>query len=94
MEYTKGEWILDFSEEHNGVVSIYVPKKGTIARIYTRSCDNYKANANLIASAPELYEALEDIVEQAEKTKIMLPADLADSIRVFGRQVLAKAEGK
>ena len=59
MEYTKGEWILDFTEEHNGVVSVYVPKEGTIARIHTRSCDNYVANAHLIAQAPRLYEASE-----------------------------------
>jgi hypothetical protein len=52
------------------------------------------ANARLIAAAPEMYEALRDIIEQAERTKMMLPADLADAIRVFGRAALAKAEGR
>jgi len=67
MEYTKGEWILDFSEEHNGVISIYVPKKGTVAKIFTRSCDDYEANAHLIAAAPSLYEALKHIITGKRK---------------------------
>ena len=50
-------------------------------------------NPTLIASLPDVYEALKDIVEQADKTRVMLPADLADSIRVFGKQALAKAGG-
>ena len=40
----------------------------------------------------ELLEALRDIVEQAEKTKIMLPADLADSINIFGKQAIKNAK--
>jgi len=58
MEYTKGKWIINFSEERNGTISVYVPLRGTVARIYTRSCDDYKANAHLIAAAPDMYEAL------------------------------------
>ena len=42
----------------------------------------------------DLREALEDIIEQAEKTHLPLGADLADSIRVFGKQALAKVRGK
>lgn len=42
----------------------------------------------------DLYEALEDIINQAEATHLPIGADLADSIRVFGKQALAKAEGK
>lgn len=50
--------------------------------------------ANVIAAAPELMEALREIVEQFERTRMSVPADLADSIRVFGKAALAKAEGK
>jgi hypothetical protein len=42
----------------------------------------------------DMYEALEDIIEQADKTKMPLGADLADSIRVFGKQAIAKAKGR
>jgi hypothetical protein len=42
-------------------------------------------------AAPELLEALKDIVQQSET--LALPADLADAIRVFGKAAIAKAEG-
>lgn len=52
----------------------------------------FERNALLLVSAPRLLEALEDIIEQAEKTRLPLGADLADSIRVFGRQAVAVAK--
>ena len=55
--------------------------------------DENNANAHLIAAAPDLLEALEDIVKQFEKTIFMTGPDLADSIRVFGKQAIAKARG-
>ena len=52
-----------------------------------------KAMTDFAASEKaELLEALKDIVEQAEKTKTMLPADLADSINIFGKQAIKNAE--
>lgn len=60
----------------------------------TRATREMHANGYLMAAAPDMYEALRDIVEQAEKTMLPIPADLADSIRVFGRAALEKAEGK
>ncbi len=52
-----------------------------------------EADAHLIASAPDMYEALKEIIELDEQTRLPMGADLADSIRVFGKQALAKAEG-
>jgi hypothetical protein len=40
-----------------------------------------------------MYEALRDVVELAERSKMALPPDLADAIRVFARTALSKAEG-
>ena len=60
---------------------------------------DYDDNARVVycskhRAAPDMYQALKDIIEQAEKTHLPIGADLADSIRVFGKQALAKAEGK
>lgn len=74
----------------NGFERICVVRDRT-KRDYSDEDYRSQANATLIAAAPELLEALQDIVEQAGKTKMMLPADLADSIRVFGRAAISKA---
>jgi len=49
--------------------------------------------ANLAKAAPKMAEALEDIIAQAAKTRLMMGVDLADSIKVFGKQALAEAKG-
>ena len=42
----------------------------------------------------DMYEALEDIINQAKKTKIPIPADLADSIHILGERSLRMARGE
>ena len=42
--------------------------------------------------AAGLITAAEDVVRQAAKARIMLPADLADSIRVFLKPALDEAK--
>lgn len=63
-------------------------------KVLRRVTREMHADGYLMSAAPDMYEALCDIVEQAEKTMMPIPADLADSIRVFGRAALRKAEGK
>lgn len=48
-------------------------------------------NTELKAINMDLVEALEDIVNQAKNTKMAIPADLSDSIRIFGDKALRKA---
>lgn len=51
------------------------------SELILRACNNHA----------KLLEALKDIVQQAELTRAMLPPDLADSIRIFGKQAIAEA---
>ncbi|HRY33427.1 MAG TPA: hypothetical protein P5531_10715 [Bacteroidales bacterium] len=53
--------------------------------------DENEANMRLIAAAPDLLDALIDIIEQFECTTIDVGADLADSIRIFGRKAVHQA---
>jgi len=62
-------------------VKLYMPDAVEVIR-----CPMHRA-------AKQMLEALKDVVEQADKTSMMLPADLADSIRVFGHAAIAKAGG-
>ncbi len=54
--------------------------------IYRES--NARGIVHFVNNSPSLVEALRDIVEQFEKTNVMVGADLSDSIRVFGKNAL------
>jgi len=93
MEYSKGEW------KRSKQGWLIRTNDERICKVCHTAGENgqdeiAEANANLISAAPELCEALEDIINQAEATHLPLGADLADSIRVFGKQAVAKAKGK
>jgi len=64
-------------DANGGFATIYIGRK--------------KYPARMIAAFPAVLEALQDIVEQYEASRLSVGADLADSIRVFGKQALAKA---
>jgi len=96
MDYTKGGWKVTetpyarvVTDDGVGIANYYDSDFTKRPRFWQA-----KVNATLGAAAPEMYEALKDIIEQAEKTHLPIGADLADSIRVFGKQAIAKAEGK
>ena len=96
MNYTKGEWgvinnmtyLREFPEGHIQIAADGL--RDNIAIIPSR-WGNPQANANLIAAAPDMYEALKEIVSDL--------TDIGDC-RVTNNsfnlalQALAKAEGK
>ena len=97
MKYTKGKWETVFGEDRgNGEFVVYQGDTGTICRGDNEMID-WKANARLISAAPELYEALNNLVELATKqldqsatNEGMENCDCLASARA----ALAKAEGR
>lgn len=53
------------------------------------SCEEYEANIDILSAAPELYEALESLIERIEKS----PQSLYPAIE-YGKNALAKARGE
>ncbi len=104
MPHTPGPWIVT-KENGGGWPGHRIAMPGrmrdgarTVAITYRQNSEpewvaEDEANARLIAAAPELLEALEDIIEQADLTLFRIGPDLADSIRVFGKPAVAKAKG-
>ena len=88
MNHTKGEW------ERGGQVIYKKDGKSIIATVnYIGMEEEGKANANLIAAAPKLYEALKELVQLVED---MNRGDYnMDSYTLQpAKQALAKAEGR
>ncbi len=95
MNYTKGEWT-------NVAKGIIDQLDRTIAILIDGSYEEKRANANLIAAAPDMYEALKAMLEGSE----IAPLRPDEPIRVWERampseeailmgfKALAKAKGK
>ena len=98
-KHTPGPWIIRYAKN---ITAIGTPKgemqlslHGVYNGLKPLSVDlhEWKANANLIAAAPAMYEALQTLVEYLSA---QVPADTLDDWKhVFAaRQALAQAEGK
>lgn len=75
---TKGNWSIDDIGISNGMApSVLVDKVNTICTVYGENQEASEANAKLIASAPELLEALQMVTTQFQ--------DLLDSL--YGKNI-------
>ena len=103
MEYTKGEW---FTEQSCGDAKLYQVFSNLNGKCYLmaslRPCRDAEANANLIAAAPDMYEALIRAFARVESLYESLldsghltdeDAHLTEQVRKVSNQALAKAEG-
>ena len=97
MEYTKGEWKVwihpdRIPPEGEGTWAIYIADEQSkaIAKVSNEDTNIMKANANLIASAPDLYEALKELATYRNAWKDVLGDKLTEMLT----KALAKAEGK
>ena len=93
-KFTKGPWTATYDSQLQAAIEIYntedriivavLPDRGTI-----EAMSEIEANANLIAAAPDMYEALETIERVAG---IGMMED--DPARVKARDALRKARGE
>jgi len=94
-KFTKGAWLVDpiakmtvVSENGRGITSISYSQNYDFDKVYAEN----KANAHLIAAAPELYDALVDARKQLEEcTQEFMGEDYNDPVI---NAVLAKARGE
>lgn len=99
MNYTKGEWKVDYGGTIGHIKAVSISGTPTVCRYApppdcasSITGEEIEANAHLIAAAPELYEALKFVTKTFEaycpEAKIH-----SDAIKA-ARYALAKAEGK
>jgi hypothetical protein len=97
-KFTKGEWV-EHPRAKGNVIELETGRMVATCNNYFTNMDNGKcveenhANAKLIIAAPVMLAALQNIVEQFEQIpeRFPFPVDLADSIRVFGKEAIKKA---
>ncbi len=87
--YTPGEWRAKATDEGHWLI---VCNKGLIADVYNH-IEGYEANAQLIAAAPDMYEALKAIIENRDVTRDHHVNKFFEAGQKVARAV-AKAEGK
>lgn len=82
-KWTPGPWRID------GSLAIYSADDSFIADVTYLTDEKEQANANLIAAAPELYEALNDLLNEAINGTVPLLAQIEKVSKV-----LRKARGE
>ena len=89
MTHTKGQWKYEVQDE-DGWYTVWTDYKGTGASIAENIGE--EANAQLIASAPELLEACKLLLEAVEEARI--DSDSWEYEYKKLQEVISKAEGK
>ncbi len=96
MSYTKGPWTV-YCDHYDGPIHrIEIVALGkTVARIYTSVPEQDMDNARLIASAPELLEALKGLyADQVDYLTINHLGGMDNHWMKAARAAISKAEGK
>ena len=93
MEYTKGEWKANYTGSK--LVSVDCSSRAEVVAIcgknkWIKTRDEQIANAHLIASAPDMYEALKELSNYHPKQGYEQWLILLNK----AQQAIAKAEGK
>lgn len=88
-KHTPGPW--QWTQHFDPTISIYKDGFGQIARLYDSSAGTGKANARLIAAAPDLLAALKSIAI-AWKDEVLVHDDQREAMRA-ATAAIAKATG-
>ena len=95
VKHTPGPW--QWTQHFDPTISIYKDGFGTLARLYDSAAGTGKANARLIAAAPDLLEALKTLVPMLDEWHKEHPDCVGDkephAIKA-ARAAIAKATGK
>jgi hypothetical protein len=88
-KFTPGPWVKNWTAPYN------VSGQGgsQIATVHFFSNEECQGNADLIAAAPELYEALENALDRLDDISIYYNIDLSEEIKA-ANAALAKARGE
>ena len=94
-KFTKGPWKATYDSQLQAAIEIYntedrvmvavLPDRGTV-----EAMPEIEANANLIAAAPDMYEALEEVWRILDSTMPLSRDNRADRIK----RILCKARGE
>ena len=85
MDYTKSKW-----HNHNGIIETHYSPDGHVIAMMNNVGDKVEADGNLTAAAPEMYEALKELMERVNggiRFPLMSTVNKAN-------EAIAKAEGK
>ncbi len=86
-KHTPGPW--QWTQHFDPTISIYKDGFGQIARLYDSSAGTGKANARLIAAAPDLLDALEDLLHEVGFGRVITETTASTKARA----AIAKATG-
>ena len=91
MKYTKGNWVLSASD----ATLVIVSEGNAVAdcRWTNMKREESEANANLIAAAPRMYEALLSLFYEGDSGELYL-VDYYDEGLELAKRAIAKAEGR
>jgi hypothetical protein len=103
-KHTPGPWQVDLENCHTGQVAVCHGDADTYYEVWTPNWAggiDQKANANLIAAAPEMLEMLEEVTHQLKGAIDYLEEELdtrdimaMDGLVVKAKAAIAKAKGE
>jgi hypothetical protein len=86
-KHTPGPWA---HENYQGVIHVFVDNQGGTPSVCKLIGPDKEANARLIAAAPDLLEALSDVVKFWDS---IVPTDCVNDMHIKARAAIAKATG-